>query len=170
MIRALRSLLSTSCLTAALLAGYSLPVEASPQGGTVSAGQASITQSGKTLDITQQSNMAVIDWRGFDIAADETTQFMQPSSSSIALNRVNSTSASQINGTLSANGNIVILNQNGVMFGQGAKVDVNGLIATTAGISNDAFMNSGGKMNFTIPGNPTASIVNEGRLPPDRRV
>src|SRR5271166_2865053 len=84
------------------------PAFANPIGGTVSAGQATISQSGNTLDVTQQSNKAVIDWRGFDIAPGETTHFFQPSSGSIALNRVNSNSASQIQGSLIANGNIII--------------------------------------------------------------
>ena len=138
---------------------------ANPQGGVVSAGQATITQSGNTLDVTQTSNKAVIDWRGFDIAPGETTQFFQPSNGAIALNRVNSSSASNIQGPLLANGNIIIINQNGVMFGAGAKVDVNGLIATTAGISNNAFMNAAaGTFNFNIPGNPGASITNDGTI------
>jgi filamentous hemagglutinin family protein len=136
---------------------------ANPQGGVVSAGQATISESGKKLVVNQASDKAVIDWRGFDIAPGETTQFTQPSSSSIALNRVNSNSPSTINGNLTANGNIVILNQNGVMFGAGAKVDVNGLIATTADIGNGAFMNSTGKLAFDKAGNnPDAAIVNNG--------
>ena len=52
---------------------------ANPQSGVVSAGQATITQSGNTLDVNQTSNKAVIDWRGFDIAPGEMTQFFQPS-------------------------------------------------------------------------------------------
>ena len=137
---------------------------ANPQGGTVSAGQATISQSGNTLNITQTTNKAVIDWRGFDINSGETTQFSQPSGSAIALNRVNSNSASQINGTLTANGNVIILNQNGVMFGAGSQVDVNGLIATTAGISNNDFMNAAGPMYFNIAGNPNATITNNGAI------
>ena len=128
-------------------------------------GQASISQSGNTLDITQTSNKAVINWLGFDIAPGETTQFFQPSSGAIALNRVNSNSASQINGNLLANGNIIIINQNGVMFGAGSRVDVNGLVATTANISDSAFMNNTtGLFTFDQPGNPNASITNNGTI------
>ena len=47
-------------------------------------------------DVTQTSNKAVINWTGFDIAPNETTQFFQPSSNAIALNRVNSSMPSQI--------------------------------------------------------------------------
>src|ERR1019366_9117850 len=101
------SLLSTTCLTVTLLCVFALPARANPIGGVVSAGQASISSAGNVLTVDQSSSKAVIDWRGFDIAPGETTQFKQPSSSAIALNRVNSNSPSQIFGTLTANGNIV---------------------------------------------------------------
>src|SRR5438270_753828 len=112
--RRIRNTTALSTRLLALLAAFASPFNttvayANPLGGVVTAGQASISESGKKLDVTQTSDKAVIDWRGFDIAPDEWTQFTQPSSSSIALNRVNSTSASHIDGLLTANGNIVIL-------------------------------------------------------------
>ena len=161
-MRMTRKLLSTSCLTAALI-GVSAGAFANPQDGVVAAGNATINASGKKLDVVQTTDKAVIDWRGFDIAPDEHTQFNQPGSGSITLNRIHSNAASRIDGKLTANGNIVIVNQNGVMFGAGAKVDVNGLIATTADIDNDKFM-ADGPLKFNKPGNPNASIVNSGQI------
>ncbi len=134
---------------------------ANPQGGNVAAGQATITETGSKLDIHQHTDRVVIDWRSFDIAPDEHTQFHQPSNSSIALNRVNSNSASNIYGKLTANGNVVIINQNGVLFGGGAQVDVNGLVASTADTDNASFMTES-RINLNKPGNPTAVIKNEG--------
>jgi filamentous hemagglutinin family protein len=151
-------------LLALLLCALPQFASANPTGGVVAAGSANIVTSAKKVDINQQSNKAVIDWRGFDIAPDETTAFHQPSASSLTLNRVNSGSASNINGTLTANGNIVIVNQNGVIFGSGAKVDVNGIIASTADISNDKFMNTNGKLVFDQAGNPNAQIINNGTI------
>lgn len=136
---------------------------ANPLDGVVSAGSASISSSGKKLDVHQSSDKVVIDWRSFDIDIDEHTQFYQPSSSSIALNRVNNGDPSKILGQLSANGNIVLVNPNGVLFGQSAKVDVNGLVATTADIDNDAFMNND-RLNFDKPGNPDAVVANHGTI------
>ncbi len=136
---------------------------ANPQGGVVSAGQATISENNTTVHIDQQSDRAVIDWRGFDIAPNERTEFQQPSASSITLNRVNSGSASHIDGQLSANGNLVIINQNGVVFGRGAQVDVNSIVASTADTSNEQFM-AGGKLVLDKPGNPDASIINEGTI------
>ena len=160
-----RRLRSSTCLTAAALL-CALPglALANPQDGVVSAGSASIASSGTTLTVNQTSNKAVIDWRGFDIGAGETTQFVQPNSASIALNRVNSSSASHIDGNLTANGNVIIVNQNGVLFGGGAKVDVNGLVATSADIDNAKFMNSTGALTFDKPGNPNAIIANAGQI------
>jgi len=154
-----------SCLIAiALVCAQTFPLMANPVDGVVSAGSANITQAGSTLTVTQQTDKAIIDWRGFDIAHGETTQFVQPSSASLTLNRVGSNAPSFINGHLNANGNLVLVNPNGVIFGNGARVDVNGLIASTADISNAAFMNSTGLLNFDIEGNPDATIVNDGLI------
>ncbi len=151
------------CLCAWLIFTHAIPLRANPEGGVVSAGNATITSNASTVRINQHSDRAVIDWRGFDIAPNERTEFQQPGSGSIALNRVNSNAASRIDGQLSANGNIVIVNQNGVVFGRGAQVDVNSLIATTSDIRNDQFM-AGGKLVFDKPGNPNAQIINEGTI------
>ncbi len=156
------ALLSTSCLSIAFL----LPsiVFANPEGGVVSAGKATISNSKNMVNITQQTEKAVIDWRKFDIAPNETTKFNQPSSSSITLNRVNSTTPSNINGQLTANGNVIIVNQNGVMFGPKAKIDVNGIIATSIDIDNDKFMGVSNKFNFNKPGKQDAQIINKGTI------
>ena len=135
---------------------------ANPEGGQVVSGSANISANGKKLDVYQQSDRAVIDWRSFDIQIDEHTQFHQPSSSATALNRVNSADPSHILGQLSANGNVILVNPNGVFFGSGSKVDVNGLIATTSDITNADFM--AGNMRFNIPGNPNAAVVNAGNI------
>ena len=163
MKRFARELLTTTCLSAALLCAVSPGVRANPVGGTVAGARATIGSAGSTLTVNQSSERAVIDWRGFDIAGGETTQFVQPDSSAITVNRVNSGAASQINGNLTANGNVVIINPNGVLFGSGAQVDVNGLIATTADLDNTQFM-AGGKLVFTKPGNPTATVSNAGQI------
>jgi filamentous hemagglutinin family protein len=149
-------LLSTTALTAT--AAFANPV-----GGAVSAGSASISSSGAATTVVETSNKAVIDWQSFNIASGETTRFIQPSSSSIVLNRINNGNPSQIFGHLDANGNIIILNPSGVLFGAESQVDVNGLIATTANISNQAFM-ANGALAFNQPGGSTSAIVNEGTI------
>ena len=133
-----------------------------PQGGEVVGGAADMVYAAKRLDVHQHTDRAIIDWRGFDIEVDETTQFHQPGADSHILNRVNSTDPSRIMGALQANGNVVLVNPNGVFFGANSRVDVNGLIATTADISNADFM--AGRMAFTRAGSETAEIINEGTI------
>ena len=73
----------------------------------MSGGSATISNSGNTLTINQTSNRAIIDWNSFDIGQNETTNFQQPSSSAIALNRIQDSKPSQIEGNLTANGNVI---------------------------------------------------------------
>jgi hypothetical protein len=81
------------------------------------------------------------------------------------LNRVvNSTQASAINGNLLANGKIFVINQNGVLLGKTANVNTTGFIASTADITNNAFMNSTGTYDFNIAGNANASVTNKGHI------
>lgn len=133
---------------------------ANPQGGVVSSGQASITSSGNRVDVHQASDRALIDWRTFDIAPGEVTQFHQPSPTSLTVNRVTAAAPSQIDGQLTANGHLVLINPNGIVFGQGSAVDVNGLVATTSDIDASTLYSS--KLEFRTPGNPDARVVNEG--------
>ncbi len=147
----------------AALCAFSSLTYANPTGGVVAAGSATISESGSVLEVNQSSNRAVIDWRSFDIEIGETTRFYQPSSSAIAINRVSSSDPSRIMGTLTANGNVILINPNGVVFVAGSQVDVNGLVATTSDVDNNDFM-AGGNIHFTTPGNPNASIINEGTI------
>lgn len=135
---------------------------ANPQGGAVTAGTASIHNNGLKTDIYQNSNKAIIDWNSFDINTNEHTQFHQPSASSITLNRIHDTKASQINGQLTANGHIMLLNQNGVVFGNNAQVDVGSITVTTADIDNEDFM--AGVYDFKYAGDLEAAIINHGSI------
>ena len=126
-------------------------------------GSATIVETGpKRLDVIQHTPRAVIDWRSFDIAADEHTNFAQPSSSAVALNRVTAGGASQIHGRLTANGRVMLINPHGVIFGPSARVDVAGLVAATADIRNSDAM--AGRFAFDLPGQPDAVIRNEGEI------
>ena len=135
---------------------------ANPEGGVVAGGSATLKYDINQLDIYQDSNKAIIDWDSFDIDADESTIIHQPSSDSILLNRVTSSTPSAILGNLTANGNVVLLNSNGILFGADSVIDVNNLIATTSGISNENFM--AGNLNFTEPGAASSFIINQGSI------
>ena len=146
----------------ALLSGLGLPVSAlaQPSGGAVVAGQAAITQSGSTTNVHQGTDKAIINWNRFSIGSGETVNFYQPSSSSVALNRVVGSAPSSIYGHLNANGQVFLVNPNGVYFAPGAQVNVGGIVASTLGISNDDFLNG----NYHFSGDSTASVVNDGSI------
>ena len=158
----MRRVLACTSALCAVAVFYPTVALANPQGGVVSAGQAAITRSGTVLDVTQSTNRAVIDWSSFNINGNEQTIFKQPSATSMVLNRIHDANPSQILGTLTANGRVMLVNPNGVVFGKNAKVDVSGLIASTADIRNDDFM--AGRMRFSQPGRPDARILNQGTI------
>ncbi|EDS8890379.1 filamentous hemagglutinin N-terminal domain-containing protein, partial [Salmonella enterica] len=133
-----------------------------PTGGTIVGGQGSISTSGNQMTIHQQTQNMATNWHSFDIGKNNTVQFVQPDSSSVALNRVTGASGSQIMGTLKANGQVFILNPNGVLFGKDARVNVAGLVASTKNINTADFMK--GQYTLSGSGNPGAQVVNQGSL------
>ncbi|EJB6532818.1 filamentous hemagglutinin N-terminal domain-containing protein, partial [Salmonella enterica] len=133
-----------------------------PTGGQIVGGQGSISTSGSQMTIHQQTQNMATNWHSFDIGRNNTVQFVQPDSSAVALNRVTGASGSQIMGTLKANGQVFILNPNGVLFGKGARVNVGGLVASTKNLSTADFMN--GQYTLSGSGNPGAQVVNQGSL------
>ena len=145
--------------------GLAVPAQANPAGGNVTAGSATISSSGSTLTVNQTSQRTIIEWASFDIDAGETTRFVQPNSSSLALNRVvNSNQASAINGNLQANGRVLVINPNGVLIGPSGNVDVSGFVASTADIDNTRFMTASGAMEFDRAGKIDATVENKGRI------
>ncbi len=158
----------TSALSAAVLAGgvlvggvgYAL---AGPTGAKVVAGKATITQTGpKTIVINQQSGKVIIEWKNFNIGKGEKVIFAQPNAVSAALNRVLSGDKTSILGSLTANGQIIITNPKGIVFGPSARVDVASIIASSIGITNDNFL--AGRMIFDQPGDPGAMVSNHGTI------
>ncbi|PZP84768.1 MAG: hypothetical protein DI582_07880, partial [Azospirillum brasilense] len=139
-------------------------VYSAPVGGTTTGGSATISQSGTTTTITQGSDRAIIRWDQFDIGQQEHVQFVQPSASAIAVNRIRDSKPSQIDGRLSANGQVVLLNPNGVVFGKTATVDVNGLVASSADMADENGFLNGGALKLDRPGNADAAIVNHGQI------
>lgn len=145
------------CLTSLLLSGG---VFALPTGGQVAQGSGSISQNGTNMVIDQNSQNMVINWNTFNINNGESVNFNQPNSSAIAVNRVTTQNASQILGNLNANGQVFVINPNGVVFGKNAQVRVGGLVASTRDISDKDFL----AKNYTFSGVSTAGIVNNGNI------
>lgn len=102
-------------------------------------GRASATVDGNALTIHQQTDKATVDWKSFNIGAGNSVRFEQPSATAVALNNIHQNDASQILGSLTANGQVYLVNQNGFLFGPNSSVNVNSLVASTLGISADVF-------------------------------
>jgi filamentous hemagglutinin family protein len=135
-----------------------------PQGGEVVAGQATISRpQARTMQIDQASQKAILDWRSFSIKANETVNFIQPNVSAVALNRVVGSSSSEIYGALNANGQVFLVNTNGILFAPGSSVNVGGLVATTLSISNEDFL-SGNYVFQRDAGEHSRSVVNRGSI------
>jgi filamentous hemagglutinin family protein len=152
------------CLSHLLLAVLSLTLpslaRALPQGPVVEAGAATVsTPSGSSMVINQTTSKAVLGWQSFNIGQGQSVQFVQPGAASVALNRVLGGDVSSIFGTLSANGQVFLLNPAGVMFAPGAQVNVGGLVASSLNLSNADFM--AGNYQFSGAG---GSVVNHGNI------
>ncbi|NJN40071.1 MAG: filamentous hemagglutinin N-terminal domain-containing protein [Gammaproteobacteria bacterium] len=134
-------------------------VPAMPTGAAVTAGGASISSSGSNMTINQSTPKAAINWQQFNIAPGESVRFVQPGTSAIALNRVLGQDPSAILGRLSANGQVFLLNPNGVLFGKGAQVDVGGIVASTLNLSDADFL--AGRYGFSGQG---GTVTNQGTI------
>ena len=131
-----------------------------PTGPQVVVGQAttSIPAAG-TLQINQFTQTAILNWQSFGIAPNETVRFVQPGTDSVALNRVVGNDASRIFGNLIANGQVFLINPNGVLFAPGSRVDTGALVASTAAISDADFL--AGRYQFS---GSSGEVRNQGTI------
>jgi filamentous hemagglutinin family protein len=147
-------------LTVLLLLCLGLNVHALPVGANLTSGSAVINGNSASMTITQSSANTVINWQSFSIGQNEAVQFVQPNSSSIALNRVVGADASSILGNLSSTGKVFLVNPNGILFGNGAQVNVGGLVASTLNISDNDFIAG----NYKFSGTSNSTILNQGTI------
>ena len=152
--------LNFSALSLALMLAFGGNAQAQPVGGVVVGGVADIQQSAGLTTINQSTQTTVINWQSFNILQGQTVQFVQPDTSSVALNRIVGSDASSIFGTLSANGQVFLVNPNGILFAPGASVNVGGLVASTLNISDSDFMAG----NYRFSGTNTATVDNQGNV------
>jgi filamentous hemagglutinin family protein len=148
-------------LIAAIIASAAQGAVAGPQGGVVVDGNAHINYQDALTLINQHTDAITINWQNFDIAAGETVTFLQPDANSYALNRVLTGDGTQINGQLNANGRVFVLDANGVLFGESARVNVGSLVASTLDISDADFAN--GHFSFEGQGN-AGKVTNLGSI------
>jgi filamentous hemagglutinin family protein len=128
--------------SAVLILVSSMHAQAGPGGGQVTSGAAQITQSGNVTNITQSSTNASLVWKSFNVSPTETVNFLQPSASSVAVNKITDSNASQILGNINSNGQIFLINPSGILFGNGAQVNVGGLVASTLDLNSSLSVNT----------------------------
>ncbi|NIB42926.1 filamentous hemagglutinin N-terminal domain-containing protein [Pseudomaricurvus alkylphenolicus] len=156
-IAPLKSLVLPAGLTLiAVLEGT--PALANPSGAEVIHGSATFEHAGSVLSVTNTDG-AIIEWQSFNIGTDESTRFNQPSSSSRVLNRVLGSDPTSILGNLTSNGKVFLINPSGILVGEGARIDVGSLVASTLDISNEDFLSRNYQFDA---GQQTGSVINDG--------
>ena len=132
---------SVFCVSAALFPNGSFAgnFDGLPDGVKVDYGNVIIKKNNNQMEINQSSQKAIIEWENFDLDENKSLNFKQLDKSSSILNRVIGDGTSYINGKITSNGQVIITNENGVVFGKDAIIDVGGLIATSANLSNQNF-------------------------------
>ncbi|MBU6182285.1 MAG: filamentous hemagglutinin family protein [Verrucomicrobia bacterium] len=110
----------------------------------VAYGAANPQQSGNTVTVRQNQAQALLEWKSFNVGRETTLNFDQSAGGAdaskwIAFNRVTgaSTAPSQILGRINAQGQVYVLNQNGVIFGAGSQVNARTLVASTLPINEN---------------------------------
>jgi filamentous hemagglutinin family protein len=101
----------------------------------VGAGSATASASANQLTINQTTSSATLNWSSFNISKGNTVTFVQPGASAVALNQIYQANPAQIFGALNANGVVYLLNQNGILFGSGAQINVGGLVASSLALT-----------------------------------
>ncbi len=159
--RGLSLLFANTALCAASAAGaQTTPPPVLPQGGEITAGQASIVTNGQTTSITQTSQRAIINWESFSIGQGGQVNIAQPGADAAILNRVTGNSATALAGALTANGQVYLVNPNGIVITPtGTVVAGGGFVGSTLGLGDDDFLAE--RLNFRGSGASTA-IVNDG--------
>ncbi|MFC4362783.1 two-partner secretion domain-containing protein, partial [Simiduia curdlanivorans] len=144
--------------------GFSSLVAAAPEGGVVVGGSGSIDapNDDKVTQVNQFTDLMAVNWQSFNLAADEKVLFVQPSSSSLVLNRILDDNASTIRGSIDANGHVLLVNPNGVLFTESASVNVGGIAVSGLDINPNDFMNGDYKLSGEV--GKSGSVINYGTI------
>jgi filamentous hemagglutinin family protein len=148
----------TRALSGALIAAACSPALAGPEGASVARGNVQITRDGANTLIRASRN-SIINYRSFNIGSNESVRFIQPDASSRVLNRITTAAPTRIDGSLTANGRVYIVNPAGVIFGNGAMINTAGLYAAGGHLSDKDFVR--GVDRFT---GLTGAVENRGQI------
>ncbi|WP_448681549.1 MBG domain-containing protein [Pseudomonas nicosulfuronedens] len=154
------------CIAVALAsAGLPLTVTASdalPQGGSVISGSGTISQNGAEMTVNTNSSRTAINWQRFNVGADNKITFNQPDGKSVTLNRVIGSDPSKIYGAVTSNGQLILVNPNGVWIGPKAHISSSALVASAGFLTEEQAKQFAetGKLDIQLTGN----VTNQGRI------
>ncbi|WP_209425458.1 MBG domain-containing protein [Pararhodobacter sp. SW119] len=133
-----------------------------PSGGAVAHGSVDITTPGSgQMAITQGSNAAILNWTDFSIGSGARVDIHQPGADAMLLNRVTGSTGSRIDGHLGANGQVYLVNPNGITIGPDGQVRAAGFVASTLDIRDEDFLAR--QLRFEGTGTPGA-VRNHGTI------
>jgi len=154
----------TASVTASVGFAAAPAANALPSGASVNSGSVAINSTSSSnaavMNITQTTDKASVNWQSFNIGSAARVNVQQNSASSVLLNRVVGNDPSQIFGKLSANGQIVLVNPNGIVFGSGGSVTASAFTASAFGINEQDF--ASGKYKYTRNGSTSGVTVQDG--------
>ena len=141
-------------------ASHSCNIDGLPQGGQVIGGQATITQQGNSMTVDTSSHRTAINWKQFNVGSDNKITFNQPDGKSVTLNRVTGRDPSKIYGAVTSNGQLILVNPNGIMVGPKAHISSSALVASAGFLTEEQARQFAetGKLNIQLTGN----VSNEG--------
>ena len=139
-----------------------ISVHSAPEGGTITHGLGSIDVLENGASINQTSDNLIIDWNSFNVSADEEVIFNQPSEHSVAINNILQYDASEINGRITANGKVILINPRGIIFGQNSQINTSALIASSLSLLEESFLN--GEYIFKDFDDAQGVIINNGTI------
>jgi filamentous hemagglutinin family protein len=150
------------------LTGYSLPAVINPayakgpEGGVVVGGKGEISKDDLNTIIEQTSQNMAIDWESYNLSASESVTYTQPNAQAISLNRILSANGSVIAGNINANGQVILINPNGLVFTQSSVINVGGIIASGLELTTSDFMN--GDYVFNEVEGTEGTVINRGLI------
>ena len=134
-----------------------------PIGGIVKSGDAIINQGRDFIKVNQYTDKTIIDWSSFDVGQNKLVEFVQPRTQSQSLNRVLGSTPSTIAGRIKANGQIFLVNPNGILITENGLINTNSFSASTLDISNEDFKR--GELSFVKQsGKAGAVVTNNGSI------
>ncbi|MBS0615653.1 MAG: filamentous hemagglutinin N-terminal domain-containing protein [Verrucomicrobia bacterium] len=132
---------------------------AKPSHPHVVQGQVSIDAAGD-LSVHAQNDKSIVHWRDFSIGLGEKVRFALPSKTAAILNRVTGGSPSLIEGLLTSNGQVFLINPHGIVISKDGVIDTASFLASTLGLSDKNFLEG----NLLFEGTSTQRISIEGQV------